>query len=265
MHAENSELKFANCNFKRNVSPIDGGAVSIGVDTTCAFDACTFDENVATDNGGAVSSIATANFDGCHMISNLAKKNGGVAFGTGFVFNNCSVSLNRAWDKGGVLHGAADFIACDFSSNTASNGGVAYATVSTSMVDSTITNGCAETEGAAIYSTSSVTIRRVTIQEVGTDCTADRRRRTTLTDGSQHVIFHDAADLSLVLDTVTFVDNAMLAIGSSDSSNVLLRNCEGLTAEDVVDASLATCDTVGTECPSEYCKEVLTGIEVSSM
>ena len=230
------------------------------MDTTCSFDACTFNENDAATNGGAVSSIATAIFYGCYMISNLAG-NGAVAFGTGFVFNNCSVSSNQAQAKGGVLYGSADFIACDFSSNTAANGGVAYASASISMVDSIITNGGAETEGAAIYSTSSVTIRRVTIQEVGT---ADRRRRTALTDGSQHVIFHDAADLSLVLDTVTFVDNAMLAIGSSDSSNVVLRNCDGLTADDVADASVATCDTVGAECSSEYCVNTVIGIEVTS-
>ena len=270
-----STVEFTKCIFYESDSRGSGGALYLYA-SVATFTMCTFDSCGAALKGGAVYSAAsTANFDLCDFTSNEAftpneadEGDGGVAYGAGFVFNNCSMTLNRAQRRGGVVDGGATFSASSFTSNSASFGGVAYATSTTSMTDSVVTNGDAGTEGAVIYSTSSVEIRRVTIEEVGSDdASSNRRRRTTLTDEPQHVFYHAASNegIQFVMDTVVFRNNTFAAIGSEGSANnVISRNCEGLAAGDVVGANLMSCDdNVGAYCSSVDCTDVATGIEVS--
>ena len=265
---DDSTVEFAKCVFYESDSRGSGGALYLYA-SVATFTMCTFDSCGAALTGGAVySAVSTANFDLCDFTSNQADEDGGVAYGAGFVFNNCSMTLNRAQGRGGVVYGGATFSASSFTSNSASSGGVAYATSTTSMTDSVVTNGDAGTEGAVIYSTSSVEIRRATIEEVGSDdASSNRRRRTALTDEPQHVFYHAASneEIQFVMDTVVFRNNTFAAIGSEGSANnVISRNCEGLAAGDVVGANLMSCDdNVGAYCSSVDCTDVATGIEVS--
>ena len=65
-----------------------------------------------------------------------------------------------------------------------------------------------------------------------------------------------------VFDRVTWSNNELDAVTSTDDAVVVLRNNEGLTAADAQNADLLGCDDTGiTEyCPVEYCTTALLGI-----
>ena len=147
------------------------------------------------------------------------------------------------------MGGTADFSHSTFDSNLAESGGAIYATATTTISSCQIVNSFASEAGAVLYSVSSVTISDSIVAESSA--------------GTVPLFSHDAgAETLLVLDTVEFRNNSEVPIFNSDETNVVLRNCYGLTGNWMPEDGLVRCDEIGTYCPAEYCTDVDTGVSV---
>ena len=261
------EATVENCEFKSNAARYFGGAVSLR-SSTALFAATSFDSNYAIDgDGGAVNNAASqTTLLSCTFSDNTAAWKGGAATGAGFLFENSSFFQNTAWSFGGAMSGSGEFVHSTFDSNESPFGGAIHATGTATFTACHFVNCFASEEGAAMYSTAAATLSDCIISDF--DDASDARRlllaSRKLVSTSRHIFYHDtsSAMLVLALDTVTFENNDMNVL-FSDESNVMMRNCHGLSSSDTIsDGTLIQCAGIGEYCPAEYCTDVGAGVSV---
>ena len=187
------------------------------------------------------------------MINNIAlTKDGGAAQGTSIMFFNCTIKYNSASNgNGGVLRGGGDFEDCVLIGNYATNGGAAFAIATTTLTRCVISDGGASLQGAAVYS-EFVAIEVCDSQVRGFAASAS--------GGGTALMFMVAAFAQF--DRVTWSNNELGAVASTDDAAIVLRNNEGLATTDAQDAALLGCDAAGISeyCALEYCTNALPGI-----
>ena len=187
------------------------------------------------------------------LINNIAEiSDGGAAKGSGVSFYNCTIMHNSAPNgDGGVLEGGGLLEDCVLIGNDAANGGATFATTPTKLTRCLIASGGASQKGAAVYSASAGTeVRDSLVRGFAADASG----------GATTLVYVDGA--SAVLDRVTWSDNKLDAVESTDDATVVVRNNDGLNTTDGQAAALLGCgDEAITEyCFTGYCTDVATGI-----
>ena len=250
---------FHSCAFESNQAQYMGGAAYIYGSSSSVFVMSMFAHNYANDysrGGGAVALEGAATVE----------------------FKQSVIDSNRARTYGGGVYlqddeSVVSFSASTITSNRATSGGAVYANGEVSFANSMLQNCSVTDEGAAVYSTASVSLSTSVVQHFGGDSDAhlfylassDRRRLggndTVL---GRHLVTTTDDSSSLSLDSVRFGNNNLLAIASEGSGNVVIRNAEGLSADDVPTSSLGlTCSSLDLlkYCPVDYCVDTSVGIE----
>ena len=138
--------------------------------------------------------------------------------------------------------------------NDATNGGAAYATSPTTLTRCTIAEGGASQQGAAVYSLgATIEVRDSLVRGFSADASG----------GATTLVYADGSSALAVLDRVTWSNNELDAVASTDDATVVVRNNEGLTAADVQGAALLGCGdpAIIDHCSLEAeCTDVATGI-----
>ena len=188
---------------------------------------------------------------------------GGVLSGEGS-FDNCTMKYNVARGVGGVSYGAAEFTNCKFTGNEAINGGVAFATGTTSIEDCVLSEGVARpteiedfiAQGAAVYSDGGDIIVRRTVVE--------KFQSSGSSDDSSVAAFFVGGGAAAQFDYITWRDdNTIRAVASTNDATVLVRNSAGMFETDVQDATILSCtDQAMTKyCAVDHCSSTLVGID----
>lgn len=245
------------CTFTDNYAGMYGGATAMWYSTDVTFMQCVFSTNEARSLGGAVYlTSSTATFTRCDFDANLATiYHGGAVSGGGGMYSNCTFQHNTAHSDGGALHARSGSVdGCRFHENTARYGGALYAEGIVEIFRSIITNNRALVQGAAVYSIDEITVADSVVRGFG-----------SVASEAEH-IFHHASTFVLWLDTVSFENND-LAVLSAEPNTVMIRNCDGLSTNDVDDSSLITCDhqDIAKYCTLDtrvICTDVVAGIQV---
>jgi hypothetical protein len=168
------------------------------------------------------------------LMRNVAALNGGAVYGLGLQFRNCTMKDNSATYEGGALAGGANFEDCVLIRNFATDGGTAYATAPiTSLARCIVAEGGVSQQGAAVYSpgATAIEVRDSLVRGFAADASGDA---TTL------VYAHGSSALA-VLDRVTWSNNELAAVASTNDATVMVRNVEGLSEVDVQAAALLSC------------------------
>lgn len=95
-------IRIVNCNFEKNISEQDGGALYVSIGASPTFINCAFKDNIAMHNGGAVA-----------LYSNTSN-------GYNFKFYNCTFENNLAYNEAGAIffdsnqngHGLLSLVNC---------------------------------------------------------------------------------------------------------------------------------------------------------
>jgi len=179
---------------------------------------------------------------------------GGAADGSGFRFTNCTLESNGADGNGGALYGGGSLEDCVLISNGATNGGAAYATSTTTLMRCNIAEGGASQQGATVYSAgATIEVRDSLVRGFAADASG----------AATSLVYTDGSSAVAVLDRVTWSNNELGAMASTDDATVVVRNNEGLTASDVQGAALLGCGDpdIIDHCSLEAeCTDVATGI-----
>ena len=238
----------------------EAGVLMLLDSSTCAVSSSVFRENQASIAGvcsvDTLSSLSVSQslFDS-NEASDQSNGNGGVFLGKVIAADSVFVN-NAAQGSGAVLSGAGEFLNCNFSMNEAieGDGGVGLLSGASSFEECEFAACVAQHgRGALFYSKASVTITPSSIQEF-TD--------TESNPNSEFILHHEPTTeaFTLFLDRTTFQSNNVPAVFSSTGS-VAIRNCPHLKkANDVVVASLVSCDANNLEdyCAEfDYCSDVL--------
>ena len=148
--------------------------------------------------------------------------------------------------------GSADLEDCVLIGNDATNGGAAYATSTTTLTRCNIAEGSAPQQGAAVYS-AGATIEVKDSRVHGFSANAS---------GGATTIMYIVASVAH-FDRITWSNNELDAVRSTDDATVMVRNNEGLIAADVQAAVLLGCDdaNINFYCSlAATCTDAATGI-----
>lgn len=111
MHNDNSDIQVKNCDFVRNESDDNGGAVFNDNGSNSTFINCKFYRNYAKNSGaGVYNSRSNPKFYNCVFMNNYAKDFGGAVLSESSddKYVNCSFSANRGSDGGSAFNVGLD-------------------------------------------------------------------------------------------------------------------------------------------------------------
>lgn len=146
---------------------------------------------------------------------------------------------NIAGDRGGVLYGGADLEDCELIGNDATNGGAAYVILPMTLMRCIIAESGASQQGAAVYSAGAATeLRDSFVRGFAADASG----------GATTLMYIDGSIAEF--DRVTWSNNELDAVASTDEAHIVVRNNEGPATADVQAATLVSC---GYEAIIDYC------------
>lgn len=248
----------------------NGGAVHASNDADLHVVSSTFRSNVALSGGGAISAAlanCVVSFVACRVAGNSAAY-GGAVYSLGYISATDSVfqenralitdSANAA-GEGAAMWGSGKFLNCSFVRNDAeTRGGAAYLYDSSTFEECTF-EACAAPEGAMLYAVFGVTIVDSVVQRFTNKTTAGG-----VDPSGAFTIDHRPNDgvAPLKLDRVNFQENDLPVIFSDSGTPTVVRNCLGLSANDIGTTEVVRCNLadIATYCPPEYCSDTTIGV-----